>query len=79
MKKKETLYLSVLTLLVMMVSSCVTGNIEKSEKDNVAVLAKSMQVNRGSSREIKELNDGLIPDSVQLNSLLFLFLFQRVS
>lgn len=64
MKKKETLYLSVLTSLVMMVSSCVTGNIEKSEKDNVAVLAKSIQVNRGSSREIKELNDGLIPDSV---------------
>ncbi|HLW08758.1 MAG TPA: beta-L-arabinofuranosidase domain-containing protein [Fermentimonas sp.] len=65
MKKKETLDFSVLTLLVFMfITSCVTGNIEKSGKGNVAVLAKSLQINRGGSREIKELNDGLIPDSL---------------
>ncbi len=63
-KWKHT-YLSFLSLLtVVILSSYVTSNIEKSEKDNVAVLANSLQVSQSGVIEINELNDGLIPDSV---------------
>lgn len=65
MKRNITYHLSVLLLLaVISLSSCKTGNTENSGKDNVAVLAKPLQVTRGGSTEMKELNDGLIPDSV---------------
>lgn len=74
MKKKKTLFLSVpILLMVMVISSCVTENSEMSGKDNVAVLAKPVQVTRGGQREMKELNDGLIPDSVSENMRRWIF------
>jgi hypothetical protein len=74
MKKGKTLVLSLPILLMLVVtSSCVTENNEMSPKDNVAVLAKPVQVTRERQREMKELNDGLIPDSVSENLRRWIF------
>lgn len=51
-------------LAVIVITSCSTGGTGKSGKDNLAVLAKASQLTRGGQREMIELNDGLIPDSV---------------
>lgn len=63
-KQRIMLILAAALLAVIIIPSCATGNAGKAGKDNLAVLAKSSQVNRGGAREIKELNDGLVPDSV---------------
>ncbi len=51
-------------LAFMMIPSCAPGGAGQSGKDNLAVLASASQLTRGGQREIRELNDGLIPDSV---------------
>ena len=51
-------------MAVMLIPSCVTGGSGVTGKDNLAVLAIPLQATRGGQREVKELNDGLIPDSV---------------
>ncbi len=51
-------------MAVIILPSCSTGGAGKSGKDNLAVLAKGGQVTRGGLREIMELNDGQVPDSV---------------
>lgn len=51
-------------MAVIIVTSCATGGTGKSGKDNLAILARSAQATRGGQREVKELNDGLVPDSV---------------
>ena len=60
-KNKIMLILAAAMVAVVLIPSCATGG---AGKDNLAVLARSAQVTRGGQREIKELNDGLVPDSV---------------
>jgi len=63
-KQRIMLILAAAILAVIVIPSCVTGGAGKTGKDNLAVLARSVQVIRGGQREMKELNDGLVPDSV---------------
>jgi DUF1680 family protein len=65
MRKKRIIpILAAAILAVILITSCATGGAGNKGKDNLAVLARSVMVTRGGQREIKELNDGLIPDSV---------------
>lgn len=63
-EKRNVLIVANFLLAIIVASSCVTDKTVISAKDNLAVLAWSSQLTRGGKREIKELNDGLIPDSV---------------
>ncbi|MHC1733232.1 MAG: glycoside hydrolase family 127 protein [Bacteroidales bacterium] len=63
-KNKIMLILAAAMVAVVLIPSCATGGAGKAGKDNLAVLARSAQVTRGGQREIRELNDGLVPDSV---------------
>ncbi len=63
-KNRIILILAAAILAVMIIPSCVSGGATQSDKDNLAVLAGSSQVTRRGPREVMELNDGLIPDSV---------------
>ncbi|GEM_PF-4898262 len=47
-----------------MTPSRVAGGSGKSGKDKLAVLAKGWQVTRGGQREIREMNNGQVPDRV---------------
>ena len=62
--KKIIPVLAVALMAIMALPSCTTGRSGDSGKANLAVLARGGQVTRGGQREIRELNDGLIPDSV---------------
>ena len=57
--------LAALLTMGILLGSCAGKNkISRSEKDNLSVLRKAVSISRGGSREISELNDGLVPDSV---------------
>lgn len=66
MKSNRLLPILVILLTTgILLASCTGKNkISQSGKDNLSVLGKAVSITRGGSREITELNDGLVPDSV---------------
>ncbi len=66
MKRKAIIRILTITLAVVIVlmSSCSGERNSQTLKGNLAVLATPSQMVRGSMRMMKELNDGMIPDSV---------------
>lgn len=50
-------------LAALFFPACVSHDTGQ-DKDNLAILARALQITPGGEREIKELNDGLVPDSL---------------
>lgn len=63
-RKKNIILLTVAIVVSAFAQSCGSGGTIKSDKDNLAIIAKPTVVTVNGQREVPELNDGLIPDSV---------------